>query len=217
MTRATLPMLLVLAAACRPDPGTPSYPDVSGDSGTVDDGGLPGDNPFDGSPRLTYGVFYEGGATDALVVDDSTINYYNYENSFTQLTDADDYVEGFSADRLIVQNGAANGFWGGGVHFDGVGNQDLSAWTTLNVALKSEDKQMETFELGMNGGGESRVAVSDYGFTADGEWHFIDIPLADLNISLDQVSVGLVFIGIPAVDDTSILIDDLYLSIEESR
>lgn len=219
--RSSNSILLLLAAAtaaCRPDPGAPSYPDVDGDTGTVQDGGLPGDDPWDGeSPRLSFGAFYESGASDELAVDDETIFFYNYESSFTDLNETDDHVEGFSATRLIVQNGAANGFWGGGIHFEGAGSQDLSAWTTLHLAAKSDDAEMADFTVGMVGDVEGRVALSKYGFAADGEWHVVNIPLADLGVSLDQVSVGFLFIGIPAVDDTDILIDDLYLTAEVAQ
>lgn len=214
-TTACLALCLCLATACRPTPGTPSYPDVTADTGGGGGGGgLPGDDPWDGSsPRLTYGAFYEGGSTDQLIVDNSTIFYYIYENSFAQLED-DDHVEGLRADRLIVQN-ASLGFWGGGIHFDGLAPQDLSAWTTLHVALKSEDPEMAALELGMVAGSEGRAATSDYGFAADGEWHVLNIPLADLGIPLTQVTVGLLLISTTAVQDTSVLIDDLYLTTQE--
>lgn len=211
-----LPCLALLAVACRPTPGTPSYPDITSDTGEVSDGGLPGDDPWDGeSPRLTFGVFYEGGSTDQLIVDNSTIFYYIYEGTFAQLED-EDHVEGFRADRLIVQNDAL-GFWGGGVHLEGLAPQDLSGWTTLHVALKSEDPELEAFELGMVSGSEGRVAVTDYGFAADGQWHVLRIPLADLGISLTQVTVGLLLISTTAVKDTSLLIDDLYLTAQEAE
>ena len=210
-------LLLPLAVlGCRPDLGAPSYPNVGDDTGTIDDGGLPGDVPWDGeTPRLTYGAFYEGGYTDALIIDNAQINYYIYENSFAQLAD-DDHVEGFSADRLVVQNDSV-GFWGGGVHFDGLAPQDFSGWDTLHVALKSESVEMEAFELGMVSGTEGRVAVSDYGFVADGEWHVVNIPLDDLGITRDQVTVGLLLLSTTAVNDTTILIDDLYLTTEEAQ
>jgi hypothetical protein len=205
----------LITTACRPEPGTPDYPDITDDTGDID-GGLPGDAPWDGSsPRLSYGVFYEGGYTDALIIDNATINYYIYENTYTQ-ADAEEHVEGFTSDRLIIINDAL-GFWGGGVHFDGMSAQDLSSWTTLHAALKSDNAEMEAFELGMVGGTEGRVSVTDYGFVADGEWHVVNIPLSDLGVSLDQVTVGLLLIGTTAVNDTAILIDDLYLTAEEAK
>lgn len=219
-----LASLALATLACRPPLGEPSYPNISDDTDRPDDGGLPGDDPWDGTePRLTYGAFYEGGSTDQILVDNEAVNYYVYEGSFAQVED-EDHVEGFVADRLIVQNAQANGFWGGGIHFDGTTPQDLTEWTTLHVALKSEDPEMEAFEFGMvasqgTGTVEGRAAIADYGFVADGEWHVVNIPLDALSptVPREQVTVGLLLISATAVNETSLLIDDLYLTAEPTE
>jgi len=205
--------LSVLALACRPTPGEPDYPDITPYQDTDVDGNLPGDDPWDGgSPRLSLSAFYEGGASDVILIDDETVHYYIYEGSFSQQTSAE-RVEGFESDEITV---SAATFWGGGVHLDEP--QDLSAWDTLHVALRSDDPELEAFQLGMVGSAaEGRASVTSYGFAADGEWHVLNIPLAELTPSpgLDSVSVALLLISPTATPGTSILIDDLYFTAQE--
>lgn len=206
--------LLALAAlACSPPLGEPNYPEIAPYTQNGDDEVLPGDDPWDGtSARLAFSAFYEGGATDEIVIDDESIHYYIYENSYRQEVTSE-RVEGRVADRITVTSDA---FWGGGVHLDTP--QDLSSWTTLHVALRSDDAAMESFQLGMVGSvGEGRANIVDYGFVADGEWHVLDIPLADVqpDPGFGSVSVALLLISAVAEPGTSLLIDDLYLTAEE--
>lgn len=205
--------LLASSAACRPVPGEPDYPEVSPYVDTDTDGFLPGDAPWDGSsPRLSLSVFYEGGATDTLLVDDETVHYYIYEGSFSQVI-SDERVEGTESDRITVSSAT---WWGGGVHLDQAA--DLSAWDTLHVALRSSDEAMADFELGMVGSaGEGRVRASTYGFQADGEWHVLNIPLADLSPApgLDGVTVALLLIDATAGSGSTLFVDDLYFTAGE--
>ena len=70
--------------ACREDPGAPEYPDPAqspGDTGSTDDDFLSGSEPYvEGEARLSVGLFYEGGYSDLLEVDDQT-----HENLWRQL------------------------------------------------------------------------------------------------------------------------------------
>jgi len=206
-----LSILLALPVlACRPALGDPDYPEIGPYIEDDDEGVLPGDDPWDGSsPRLAFSAFYEGGATDRIVIDDETIHYYIYENSYRQEVTSE-RVEGRVADRITVTSSA---FWGGGIHLDTP--RDLSAWTTLHVALRSPDAAMESFQLGMVGSaGEGRANITSYGFVADDAWHVLNIPLADLQPTpgFNAVSVGLLLISPVAVPGTTLLIDDLYLT-----
>lgn len=211
----SLAPVLVLVLGCRPGPGDPSYPDITPFQDTDTEGRLPGDDPWDGtSPRLSLSAFYEGGATEVLLIDDETVNYYIYEGSYTQQTSGE-RVEGLVSDLLTVNRDA---WWGGGIHLDGRGPADLTGWTTLHVALRSEDPAMEAFQIGMVGSvGEGRITASDYGFAADGDWHVVEVPLADLagSVGLDAVTVALLLIAPTGESGTSLLIDDLYLTAEE--
>jgi hypothetical protein len=200
----------VAALACRPDPGTPNYPDPSPFIDTDDEDKLPGDTPWDGTTkRLSLSVFYEGGATDTILVDDESVHYYIYEGSFTQQT-TNERVEGYVSDRLTVSSSA---FWGGGIHFDQA--RDLRGWGTLHAAVRSSSPAMEAFAFGMVGSaGEGRAPIASYGFVADDEWHVVRIPLADIagQVGLDAVTVGLLLISPTAVPGTALLIDDLYFT-----
>ena len=209
-TALILPVLLL---ACRPSPGEPEYPDIRPyvDTDTDGDGKLPGDTPWDGSaPRLAISTFYEGGATDVLLVDDESVFFYIYEGSFTAQTSGD-RVEGYVSQGLVI---SASTWWGGGIHSEG-NPVDLREWDTLHVALRSDDSELESFEIGMVGSvGEGRVSATTYGFVADGQWHVLEIPLADLSgaVGLDAVTVPLLLISASASPGTAILIDDLYFT-----
>jgi len=210
--RMILPIIATVAvsAACRPLPeGDPDYPDVVPFEDTGDSGGLPGDTPFDGStPRLSFGTFYEGDASDFLIVDDQTVNYFIYQG-YTQSTTSD-RVEGFVSDELTL---TADSWWGGAIQMAEGSTTDLSSWTTLHLALRSDDDSMEGFQLGMAGtGGEVRVTPGDYGFAADGEWHVLNIPMSIFgDITLTEVTIPVLIIAEGGQSGTAVQIDDLYL------
>jgi hypothetical protein len=210
--RAILTLTVLAGFGCRPSPGDPEYPDITPYEDSGDPDVLPGDSPWDGtSPRLSLSVFYEGESSDLILVDDAEVNYYIYEGSYSQGTTTE-RVEGRVADVLTV---SASTFWGGGIHLNTP--QDLSRWTTLHVALRSDDPQMEAFQFGMVGGaGEGRAKITDYGFVADDEWHVVNIPLDAMtpNVGRNATTVALLLISATAVPGTSLLIDDLYLTAE---
>lgn len=219
-TRCTsLGAVALMTLACRPPLGEPNYPDPAGDTDVIDDGGLPGDNPYqDGEERLTFGFGYEGGSSEQILVDNEQVNLYIYDNSLT-ITEDEDHVEGFVSQRFTVQNEAL-GYWGGGIHFDGRAPVDMSQWTTLNVALKSPSAEMEAMEFRMaSAGAEGSWRVADYGFEADDNWHYLDLPLDELSPSIDltAVTIGTIFISTTSVDGTYVLVDDFYFTAEPTE
>lgn len=211
--RPFLVLAVAASLACRPSPGEPDYPVIEPWQDTGDPNVLPGDNPWDGeSPRLSLSVFYEGDASDLILVDDVEVNYFIYEGSYSQTTTTE-RVEGRVADALTVSSSA---FWGGGIHLNAP--RDLSSWTTLHAALRSDDAAMEAFQFGMVGSaGEGRARIADYGFVADGEWHVVNIPLDAMTpaVGRDATTVALLLISATAVPGTTLLIDDLYLTAEQ--
>lgn len=210
----------VAIAACRADPGDPDPlrlgPVTPPES--LDEDALPGPDPYvAGEDRLSLGVFYEGGAS-AVLPPGPSIHYYIYvEATSGGLTYAQvrvsDRVEGRFADRLL-HGGKA--WWGGGVHFDVA--QDLRAWTTLHLSLKSSSATFDKINVGMNSDGAvETVDAADYGWAADGQWHAIAIPtadLADLGVDLGAVTAGLTLGGGAGTSADSLQIDDVYFSAE---
>lgn len=212
------PLAFALAAAlaggCRPDPGTPVYPDRTA---TTDDTGgsadvLPGDAPFEeGDERLSFSAFYEGGYSEIVQINDDDNRIDVFEGSFS-IVETDDRVEGVIANDFIV---ARDSWWAGAIAWDN--GVDLSDWDTLHVALVSEDEAMDNFELGMKGGDvETKLLPANYGFVADGDWHVVNIPLADFTgVDLSNVTLGLIFSSGAGTTGESITLDDLYLVKED--
>ena len=205
--------MLLLLLACRPDPGNPSYPDPAAEeTGVVDTGdpnNYPGPDPYaEGEARLSVGAFYEGGYSDLLAVDVVSIFYYIYSNTFTQTVDSDERIEGYVSDLITV---GGQGWWGGGIHSGSA--VDLSAWTTVHFSAKSET--IDDFDLGIQAdGGEGSVQASSYGFVNDGEWHSMDIPLADFGLSTGTTTGLLLFIGEGDAEGSTIHFDNLYYTAE---
>lgn len=211
MRRATMLAAALALAACRPDPGAPNYPNPGVWDPSADDPDfVQSDDPFEeGDERLSLGVFYEGGASESLGVDNQTRHLYIYEGTFS-LGATDNRYEGLSADELEITG--AQVWWGGGIHWDEP--TDLSDWTTLHFALASRDPSFERWTIGMGDGiVEARINVADLGFVADGSWQSIDLPLADLSgLDLTQISIALQIVGESGTAGDTLLIDDLYFS-----
>lgn len=208
---------LLLLLACRPDPGSPLYPDPSavdtGDTGEDDDF-YGGPDPWqEGEARLSMGAFYEGGSSEALPVDDVTRHYYIYDGTYTQTVDVIDRVEGYQSDVILHGGGA---WWGGGITWDSP--EDLSAWTTLHVSMKASTDSFATIELHLTGGGvETIVQATSYGWAADGAWHHLAVPLADFaggGTDLSSVTGPFILIGTAGSSGDELRVDNLYLSAE---
>lgn len=179
MKHTTALAALVLAlSGCRPDPGVPDY---SSHVGLFGDGGSqevkPGPFPYvEGTRRLAFGAFYEGGASDRLPLD----NYFIFSDSYSTQP-SDERVEGLQSDQLVFKG---TGFWGGGLFWDQP--TDLSGWSTLHVSLNSADRGLAVIAVRVlyfgppPGNAEVTLGVkaNDYGYTNDGQWHHLAIPLS---------------------------------------
>lgn len=200
-------LMIGLLTACRPDLGTPNYPDVptwGGDSGSS--GFLVGPDPYvEGEDRLSLGAFYEGEASEF----DPADHLYIYEATFS-IRSSNERVEGQVSDVWEHSGGA---WWGGGIHWDSA--RDLSGWATLNIDLMAPaEGGIASVDLTMLGGSEGRAATADYGFVADGEWHHLVIDLADFaagGTDLTQVLSPLSVVGEGGADGDELFIDNLYL------
>lgn len=214
--------LLLLLAACRPDPGPADYSDQGPVGGTDTDGGtnpaselLPGPFPYEaGQRRLMVGIFYETGRSEEVVLDNVETNFYLYDNTVYVESDPE-RVEGKSADR-IVQNGKP--WMGFGVHWSTVRN--LDAWKTLHVSMKSADPAFVNVKVGMSSGVKTeekgfQLAASKYGWVNDGQWHHLAIPVADYiaaGLKLNAVSSPFTFAAEGGAAGQSLLLDNLYFT-----
>lgn len=207
-----LALLLLTASACRPTPDGPDYPERVPYTDT-DNPNLPGAFPYvEGEPRLSVGVFYEGGASEVVPIG-SGADYFIYENTYVQ-TVSSDRVEGFVSAELELTGQA--GFWGGGVTWSP--SRDLSAWTTLHISFKTEDAVFEDLEVRMIGGGnDGIVRARSKGFATDGAWHSLVIPLSELalqGVDLSDVTEPIQLISPSTEPQASILVDDLFFTQE---
>jgi len=210
LSRPILTVLTVLTA-CRPDPGAPQYPTRDAWNPTTDDPDfVEGDDPYEeGDERLSIGVFYEGGFSEELPVDNVTRHLYVYEETFS-IGVSDDRYEGLASDAITLTG--AQVWWGGGVHWDEPA--DLSEWTTMHIALASTDASFDTWAIGMSDGvTEAQASVADLGFVADGSWNSLDIPLeAFAGLDLSQVGIALQIVGESGTAGDSLLVDGLYFT-----
>lgn len=212
--RARTLLLGLASVACRPEPGPPTYP--SDDALSVDDTGGPslpeGPDPYEeGEERLSLGLYYESGHSELIEINDVDAHYYIYETTYTEGVDLQDVVEG--RESAVISHGALPWF-GGGVTWDVA--RDLSSWTTLYVSLRSGDAGMETLNLHFTGGGtEAVVAMADYGWVPDGQWHHLAVPLADLadqGADLSQTTAPYVLIGEGGAEGETLKVDNLYFT-----
>ena len=75
-------IVLFTLLACRPDPGTPNYPEPGPWTRTGDDFYVDALAP--GEERLAIGLFYEGAATESWPIDDTDSHFYIYSNTFSK-------------------------------------------------------------------------------------------------------------------------------------
>ncbi|NMO14663.1 hypothetical protein HPC49_09385 [Pyxidicoccus fallax] len=211
--------LLMLVAACRPEPGDSDY-ENQGQFNQSPDGGSPGPNsdvlpgpfPFEeGQRRLGVG-FYEGGRTDDIPIDNTTTHVYLYDSTVT-MEPSTTRVEGRTADLAVHAGKAWLGF---GVHWDTTRN--LSTWKTLHVSLRSEDPGFASVKVGMNDAARSvQLDVEKYGYVNDGEWHHLSIPLTEFTaggLNLAAVNAPFVLIAGQGQPADKLLLDNLYFTAE---
>ncbi len=226
-TSIALCVLALLALGCRLEPGATDYasqqPGAEVDDNNDDVEFLPGPDPFiDGERRLFFGPFYEGGFSDALPIDDVTSFFFVFNaggNNTLDIINVSDRIEGFGSDALIH---TGQGFWGISLAFftanpddGGVPRaEDLSTWDTLHISLKSSDPTYAEVGIGMASlGGEETVGATNYGYTNDGEWHSIEIPLSDLSaVDTSEVITPLIISGAGGSSGETLLVDGFYLT-----
>lgn len=209
--------LFFAAGACVPDPGPAPYVDgfFPGRDTGEDDLPLPGPDPYvAGEDRLFIGLFYEGEFSEAVLLNNVNTHWYIYADEWTSVETIsmyadDDRVEGSVSDIMMH---AGNAWWGGGIHWDTP--RSLAKWNELHISLKSADSSFETFNLTISGGGEIALPVTDYGYTNDGEWHNLVIPLSDYvdaGLDLSAVDKPLMFQGGAGESGHILKVDNVYL------
>lgn len=209
------PLALALSAAlglgaCRADPGAAAYPSL--DSAAADTGpGLPqGPDPYvEGERRLDLGLYYEGGSSERVEINDVDVHYYIYEATYTEKAELQDLVEGRESAKLEA---GERGWLGGGLTWDSP--RDLSGWGVLALSLRSGDPGMNSLALHMQAGAEAILPLQAYGWTADGQWHHLRLPLADFaaaGANLSAVTGPYVLIGAGVAPGEQLTIDDLYI------
>jgi hypothetical protein len=207
--------VLLLLAACRPDPGESDYENqgqLTPSNDGTDPGAdvLPGPVPYQtGQRRLSVG-FYEGGRSEDIPVDNTTTHVYLYEGT-TTLEPSSTRVEGRASD-LVVHAGKA--WLGFGVHWDAPRN--LGAWKTLHVSLRSSDPGFAQVKVGMSDDTKDvQLDVKKYGYVNDGAWHHLSIPLTDFTaggLKLGAIDAPFIFIAGSGAAADKLLLDNLYFT-----
>lgn len=212
---------VLVMGGCRPEPGAPDYASQEEFNWAEEDEAteepLEGPDPFTpGEPRLSLGAFYEGGSSIEIAIDEVTRHFYIYQDegtgelTFSQ-TSSTDRLEGLRSDE-VVHNGG--GWWGGGIHWDSP--FDLSDWKTLHIGMKATDSAFDTVHIAMESEETSlEVQVSDYGFSANGEWHMVSIPLsvfAESGVEMEAITIPMRMGGVGGDAGATLLIDNLYLT-----
>ena len=137
-------------------------------------------------------VFHEPPCETMFMVDDETRHYYIYDSTYQHSSSSDAY-EGAESALLSASGGS---WWGGGLHSSTP--VDMSSYTTMQVALKASNPDFNNVEIRMEAEGQSAavtVLASSYGYTNDGQWHALQIPLSDfVGLDLNNVT-GLFMLG----------------------
>ena len=218
-TWALFSVLLALAG-CESELGPPNidavaYQPLGSVTGDPPDDFKEGPDPYvDGEQRLSLGIFYEGGFSDTYEIDNQNTFFYIYSMTFA-IEATTECAEGTFSDEI---RHLGNGWLGGGVHFSET--QDLSMWDSMQVSLKSESESMNNAKIHMKSAAEGILAASTYGFSADGEWHHLEIPLADFEdagVDLAQIEVALMIILEGGTIDDTLLVDNVYFTAGASQ
>ena len=213
-----------LVGACAADLGTPDYSDQVGLREPINPFPPVPPDPFQpGDVRLSVGYFYESGSSSTILINTVSTDYFIFAIDVDDPVATRSFGEGTSTDRVegltsyeITLNGSP--FWAGGiVWFQPI---DLSSWTTMFVSFKSSDPSFTNFDLTLQSGeGEEPAGVAldptAYGYTNDGEWHFLEIPLQDaIDLGWDPSTARSPFIFGAGGGDAGdvLLIDNLYFT-----
>lgn len=247
--RAVLIMVL-FCLGCQPDPGeVPEYDIVPQYFPDPNEKWIEGPTPCrQGEKRLSIGVFYDGcpansATVETIVLDGSNAEFFPYivnegQNNQLQSTCAigrywDDVREGRWATRIAYRDAAL--FWGAMVHLKKETFIDLSEYDKLYLSLKSEDDAFDNFAVRMangydvvgdqNSGGIIAdvvdLAVTDYAYKNDGQWHDLEIPLKDFedkaqaikkDFTLSAVTrIGLLNSGASGKKGDFVLVDNFFI------
>ena len=210
--------------ACGADLGTPDYSSQVGLREPINPFPPVPPDPFEpGDQRLSVGYFYEGGRSATIEINTVTTNYFIFAIDINEPVATRSFAEGTSTDRVegllsyeVTLNGSP--FWGGGIiWFLPI---DLSSWTTMFVSFKSSDPSFANFDLTLQSGEGEELAGVDldptaFGYTNDGEWHFLQIPLQDaVDLGWDPRTARSPLIFSAAGGDAGdvLLIDNLYFT-----
>ncbi len=206
-------------AACGDGAGIPDFSDHA-DLVPVDQKFEEPDPYQPGKDRLSVDAFYEGGRSETIKINSIRTHYFIFGRPELGV---ETYVHGISGDRLEGEDSdrftlVGTPWWGGGIVWDQP--IDLSEWKKLFVSFKSSDRSFARFELTLlyDAEGSERSVIldpTDYGYSNDGQWHSLEIPLSDaISRGFDASRVLSPFIlgasGGEAGD--VLLIDNLYLT-----
>ncbi|TFH29677.1 MAG: hypothetical protein E4H00_06500 [Myxococcales bacterium] len=181
-------------------------------------------DPFQpGDERLSVGYFYESGRSTTIKINTVTTDYFIFAIDVNDPVRTRSFAEATSTDRAegrfsyeVTLNGSP--FWAGGIiWFEPI---DLSAWTTMFVSFKSSDPSFARFDITLQWGEEEEpngitLDPTAYGYSNDGEWHFLQIPLQDaIDRGWDPRTTRSPFIFSAAGGDPGdvLLIDNLYFT-----
>lgn len=215
-SNALAALSLLAVVACRGDPGIADYRTHVGvrDTSACPEGDfLPGPDPFQtGDVRIDLGIFYEGGSSEQLTLSEGR-NYFIFESSYNQETTTE-RIEGCTSEAIIL-TGAP--FWGGGIVYaedQGAEAEDLSAFDTMRVSFLSRDASFADFEIAVQTeDAEFRIDVTEYGYANDGEWHNLEIPLADFTDDFTQIRAPFIFTAPGGDSGDMLLIDNFYYEV----
>ncbi|NNE17923.1 MAG: hypothetical protein HKN10_05520, partial [Myxococcales bacterium] len=132
-----------------------------------------------------------------------------------------DRLEGLESLKFTT---AEQPFWGSGILWEEA--IDLSEWTTMYEGFKSSDASFERIDLTVQSAttlpnvpppeaNGFTLDVRSYGYSNDGEWHFLEIPLQDfIDRGWDPANARSPFIiGGPTLQSGhTLLIDNLYFT-----
>ena len=150
-----------------------------------------------------------------IAVDDVDVFFYVWEDTFSAIQNFEEPAEGLYSLEWFSKG---RGWWGGGIHHT-TGSFDISMYNTLHLAMRSSSAEMADITVGMvsvDSTSDATVQAADYGWTADGTWHTIEIPLADFEAAgaeLTAIETPLFLVGENATTEgESIWFDDIYLT-----